>query len=74
MTETERARVAAVIAGIQRNIEVTDADRAAALDLAMDMLAAARRHGFTYEDFTWVGSLPSECLDVVLAKRPEDGR
>lgn len=46
---------------------VTDAQRAAATALLVDLLVAAEEHGVTIEDFDGVSDLPGACLDVTLS-------
>ncbi|WP_063735806.1 hypothetical protein [Streptomyces sp. RTd22] len=47
---------------------VTEAQRATATALLVDVLKAAERHGVTLKDFDAVVDLPGGCLDVVLSR------
>ena len=50
-------------------VPVTEADRTAAVELLVDLYAAAARHGLTPDDLAAVGSLPSTAVSAVLSRR-----
>ena len=50
-------------------VPVPEADRTAAVELLVDLYAAAARHGITPDDLAAVGSLPSTAVSAVLSRR-----
>lgn len=69
-TRTTADRIAVIERG---GPPITDKQRADAAELLDDLLAAAAPHGITLADFDWVGNLPGECVDVILAQARKRG-